>query len=89
MEEKTTQRVTVDELARMIENDITHKEDIDRLGDLMNENTTKILAVMQQLPTKVDIQEMFDKYLMHQKQINELRDFLKTKFPDAHFAYDA
>lgn len=92
MDSKQTQKVTIDELAGMIERDIAHKEDLsnlgDRLGSLINENAGKILDAMKHLATKRDLEEQFEEYLSQQKQINELRDVFKAKFPDAHFTYD-
>lgn len=54
MDDKQTQKVTLEDLASMIERNIAHKEDIDRLENHM----VKLVTMVERLPTRDEMREL-------------------------------
>lgn len=71
MEEKVTQKITIDELAGMIERNIAHKEDINRLEN----HLVGIVGMIEKLPTRDEVRD-----LLHLRQrIDEMTRNIREK----------
>lgn len=59
MEEKQTQRITLDDLASMIERNIAHKEDLERqtahIENFIREENTKLATMIEKIPTREEL----------------------------------
>ncbi len=59
MEEKQTQKVTLDDLAAMIERNIAHKEDLERhtthIENFIREENAKLTSLIEKIPTRDEL----------------------------------
>lgn len=80
MNEKVTRRVTLEDLAAMIERNIPHKEEFQRLENI----ATETLLLVKALPDRIR-EEILDAATL-QRQLTEVRKVLREKFPDVHLS---
>jgi len=78
MDEKITQRVTLDDLAAMIERTIAHKEDLERIEKI----TTETLVLVRELPQRIR-DEILDVASLN-RRVSEIRHVIHEKFPEVH-----
>jgi len=71
MDEKQTNRVTLDDLAAMVEHNIAHKEDVDRLEN----HLVRIEGMIEKLPTRAEIAEL----LQLRQRIDEMGRNIREK----------
>ncbi|MEK7631130.1 MAG: hypothetical protein AAB417_03840 [Patescibacteria group bacterium] len=78
MDDKQTQKVTLDDLASMIERNIAHKEDIDRLENHMvgmDGKMNKMVEMIAQLPTRDEMRDL----LSIRQRVDEIARNIREK----------